>query len=114
MKPGARIVSAGSAMAPLGAASPGRTLSIRPPDMVTSAGPRSAVPSNNCGAAIVKLAAGGDGCMTLISFALALACLALIRRRRTEEECVHAFPPPGRVYIYGPGTRLSALEHDGD
>src|SRR5262245_47233511 len=106
MNPGARIVSAASAMAPGGAASPNRTLSIRPADTVTSAGPRSAAPSNNCGAAIVKAAAGGDGSMTLISFALGLACLALIRRRRTEGECVtHAFPPPGRVYIYGPGTR---------
>src|ERR1700757_1155585 len=115
MKPGARIVSAGSAMVPGGAVLPNRTLSIRPAATVTTAGPRSAAPSNNCGAAIVRVAAGGDGSMILISFALGRTCLALIRRRRTKEDCgADAFRRPGRVYIYGPGTRLSALEDDGD
>jgi hypothetical protein len=43
---------------------------MRPPETVTSAGPRITVPSNSCGAAIVKGARGREWSMMFVAYLL--------------------------------------------
>ena len=58
-------------------ASPKLTLSMRPHEIVTRAGPRIAVPSNSCGAAIVNPVGGGELSMTFIARLPACASLSV-------------------------------------